>query len=392
MNPRLRTVLYVAMVGMLTVGRSAPASLTSEEIREGWIRLFDGETLFGWAPREAGEWTVENGEIVAVPGRGTGLLSTTTEFADFELQVEFFVTGKANSGIFLRCATEGLITAGNATEVNICDEHPRWPTGSINEVAQNPGPVATIGRWNHYHITAVGEQFTVRLNGEPVVEARDPRFRRGTIALQRFDDQGEIRFRNLKLRPLRLQSLFNGKDLTGWREIPNRQSVYSVTPEGWLNVKDGNGDLQTEGVYGDFMLQLEIISNGKHLNSGVFFRALPGQFWSGYESQIRNQWEGDDRTRPVDYGTGGIYNRQPARRVVSTDGEWFTKTIAAHGRHMAVWVNGYQVSDWTDDRPPHENARQGYRAEAGVISLQGHDPTTDLSFRNLRIAELPGSR
>jgi hypothetical protein len=165
-----------------------------------------------------------------------------------------------------------------------------------------------------------------------------------------------------------------------------------VTPEGWLNVKNGNGDLQTEAAYGDFTLQLDIISNGKHLNSGVFFRALAGQFWSGYESQIRNQWQGEDRTKPVDYGTGGIYNRQPARRVVSSDGEWLTKTVVAHGPHMAVWINGIQVSDFTDTRAPNENARQGYRAQPGVISLQGHDPTTDLSFRRIRIAEMPAAR
>jgi hypothetical protein len=42
-----------------------------------------------------------------------------------------------------------------------------------------------------------------------------------------------------------------------------------------------------------------------------------------------------------------------------------------------------------DNRPARENAREGYRAEAGAISIQGHDPTTDLSFRKIRIAELP---
>jgi hypothetical protein len=77
--------------------------------------------------------------------------------------------------------------------------------------------------------------------------------------------------------------------------------------------------------------------------------------------------------------------------VVSNDRQWFTKTIIAHGRHVAVWVNGYQVSDWTDPRPEHDNPRQGFRGQAGVISLQGHDPTTDLSFRNLRIVELPAA-
>ena len=93
---------------------------------------------------------------------------------------------EANSGVFLRCVTSGLITAGNSMEVNIRDDHPRWPTGSINEVAQYRGRTETVGRWNTYDITAVGERIVVRLNGEQTVDARDPRFRRGNIALQRF--------------------------------------------------------------------------------------------------------------------------------------------------------------------------------------------------------------
>jgi hypothetical protein len=230
---------------------------------------------------------------------------------------------------------------------------------------------------------------TVRLNGKAAVDARDGRIKRGVIAVQNYKGEGVIKFRNLKLKPLGLKPIFDGKTLGGWKAIPGRKSVYSVTPQGWLNVKDGNGDLQSEREYGDFVFQLGIISNGRHLNSGVFFRAIPGQFWSGYESQIRNQWQGEDRTKPVDFGTGGVYNHQPARRVISSDHEWFTKTIVAHGKHMATWVNGVQVTDFTDARPERESARQGSRVKPGVLSLQGHDPTTDLSFRDLRIAELP---
>jgi len=88
----------------------------------------------------------------------------------------------------------------------------------------------------------------------------------------------------------------------------------------------------------------------------------------------------------VDFGTGGVYGLQPARKVVPSDREWFTKTIVAHGNHMAVWVNGYPVSDFTDIRPLGRDARSNCRLEAGPISLQGHDPTTDLSFRNIRMA------
>jgi len=99
---------------------------------------------------------------------------------------------------------------------------------------------------------------------------------------------------------------------------------------------------------------------------------------------------GDNRAEPVDYGTGGIYNRQPARKVVANDNEWFVLTLVAHGSHIATWVNVYQVTDFVDTRPVDQtNARRGTRTAAGVISIQGHDPTTNLSFRNIRIAEFP---
>jgi hypothetical protein len=369
-----------------------PNSLTSQEVADGWLLLFDGQSTFGWSSRGSSQWTAQDGEIKYQSGSGGGYLSTTSEFADYELHAEFWIDEKANSGVFLRCPTSGDITSSNAYEVNIYDPHDKWPTGSINEVAKAREPQKTTGKWNTYDLTAEGDHLVIRLNGKTTVDARDGKNARGTIALQNLKGEGEVRFRNLKLKPLALKSVFNGKDLTGWKEIPDHKSVFSVTPEGWLNVKNGNGDLQSEGEYGDFVLQLDILSNGNHLNSGVFFRAIKGQFWSGYEAQIRNEWRGDDRTKPVDFGTGGIYNRQPARRVVSSDHEWFTMTVLAHGPHFATWVNGIQVSDFTDTRPPQESARQGYRSKPGVITLQGHDPTTDLSFRNIRVAELPPAR
>jgi hypothetical protein len=92
-----------------------------------------------------------------------------------------------------------------------------------------------------------------------------------------------------------------------------------------------------------------------------------------------------------DFGTGAIYRRVPARKEMAKDGEWFGMTIVAHGNHLATWVNGVQVVDWTDNRPKSDNARTGCKLEAGHISIQGHDPTTDLSFKNFRIAEFaPG--
>jgi hypothetical protein len=208
-----------------------------------------------------------------------------------------------------------------------------------------------------------------------------------------YGEEGKIELRNLKLRPANTKPLFTGKNLDGWsinKADPKRMaSKWGVTKDGELSLKNGPGDLVSDKEFDNFVLQLECKSLGKWLNSGVFFRCVPWQYQNGYEAQIHNGFKGDDRTKPVDFGTGAIYRRIPARKVVSDDNEWFTMTVVAEGKHIATWVNGYQTVDWTDDRPANDNPRNGYRAAKGSLSIQGHDPTTDLLFRNMRIAELP---
>ena len=238
-------------------------------------------------------------------------------------------------------------------------------------------------------------------NGQTVTEYNDERpLGRGYIGLQYRE--GPIAFRNVRLRPLGMQSLFNGKDLSGWKEYPDMDSEFSVqnsegddeenTGKGVLHVKDGRGQLETVDRFGDFVLQLDCKTHADGLNSGVFFRCIPGDVMMGYECQIHNGVKGGDPTQPEDCGTGGIFRRQDARRVVADDQAWFSQTLVVTGPHISAWVNGYQVSDWSDTRKPHANPRKGLRLESGTLMIQGHDPTTDISFRNLRAGELPARR
>ena len=91
--------------------------------------------------------------------------------------------------------------------------------------------------------------------------------------------------------------------------------------------------------------------------------------------------------KPVDCGTGGIFRRIDARLVVADDLRMVPQDgHVADGAHIATWVNGYQVVDWIDDRAPgSENPRKGIApVESGTIMIQGHDPTTDISFRNIQ--------
>lgn len=365
---------------------AGPNTLSPAELDDGWILLFDGETDYGWHAGSKANWKVVDGAITVSAGE-PGLLATTSDFADYVLKVDFRAPRGTNSGVFLRTPVVPTDPSKDCYELNIADpDTSPFFTGSFVR-REKAAEYRARGDWQTFEVTAQGGHFHVKLDGRQVLDYTDPKpLGRGRIGLQ--FNKGEVAFRNVKLKPLGLTGIFNGRDLTGWKVFPDKKSVFSVTPEGWLNVKNGSGQLASEGQWADFVLQLDIFSNGKHLNSGIFFRAIPGEFLQGYECQIQNGYSGD-RANPTDYGTGAFYRRQKARMVVADDFEWFKKTLVVSGNHMAAWVNGYQVSDFTDERPPAENARNGRRLAAGVLAIQGHDPTTDLSFRNMRVAEMP---
>jgi hypothetical protein len=377
-----------------TPGETAPHNrLEPDEIAAGWIRLFDGETMFGWKANSNVNWQITDGVIHGDKG-DPGLLVTTTEFADFELRCDFRLEKGGNSGIFLRSAFNPKDPTKDCYELNMCDTHPAFPTGSLVGLVKPEKPVSGEEKWMTYHVVVRENRIDVNLDGKPILSYSDTRpaaLKRGFIGLQK--NAGRAEYRNIYLRPLSTKPLFNGKDLSGWRVVPGGKSEFTVA-EGAIQVHNGRGFLETESVWGDFILQAEIRTNGKSLNSGIFFRAMPGTAEApsnGYEAQVHNGFEQNDRTKPVDFGTGAIHRRIKARRVVSNDFEWFTMTVATAGPHVGVWVNGEMVTDWVDMRPPHDNPREGQRTKAGHFSLQGHDPTTDLSFRNLRAVELPAT-
>lgn len=373
-------------------------TLSKQEVKDGWILLFDGQTTFGWHSPTETRWKVSGGALTPEPGK-PGLLVSTTALGDYELSLEYQVKRPTGAELLLRCDNKGKPVAQEDRLALKPNGGKGWLRCVVRVIASGEQEKITrrVTQWH-------GRSSVTRIIGSSATGK----------SLQQPHHIGlagkGLMVRNIKLRPVDMKSIFNGKDLTGWKVHPGLKSRYTVTREGWLNVKNGRGDIQTTGQWADFILQLECISHGKHLNSGVFFRCLPGQYQQGYEAQIHNHFTekpSKTYTLPVydpkthkkigtrevlstarDFGTGGLYRRQPARMGVSKDNEWFTMTVVAHGRHLATWVNGIQVTDWVDNRPANDNPRRGYRAEKGAISLQGHDPTTHLSFRNFRIQNL----
>jgi len=367
--------------------------LTAARAAEGWISLFDGHSLMGWNRKPDGaDWQVVDGVITAAEGP-IDLLCTKVPFANYELEIDFRMEADGNSGVFLRTDEKPGKVDVDCYELNIADSHPQgFTTGALVGRQPTAEPIPGSGDWKTFHVTAEGNHFTVYLDGHLVLDYTDesdtPRAS-GLIGLQK--NAGKIEFRNIFLKPLGMQPLFNGTDLAGWHVAPDGASDFSVA-DGSIQVVNGRGFLESDGEWSDFIFQAESRTNAPELNSGYFFRGptiADGGNCNGYEAQINNALIDGDRKQPKDYGTGAIYRRVKARYVVPNDEEWFTTTLIAHGPQICTWIDGYMTVDWRDDRPAAENGRNGQYTGPGHIALQGHDPTTTLSFRNLRIAETP---
>ncbi len=288
--------------------------LSPEQLADGWIMLFDGQTTYGWQTETPESWTVDDGVLT---GKAGAEITTTTRFPEGTLAYETREVGEE-----------------------------AWQTNVVNIPA---GARAAI-----------------------------------TLAAE-----GDTEFRSIFYRPAGMKLLFNGENLDDWTQYPDMAGKFSVDAESKrLVVKDGPGMLETKESYGDFILQTEVFTAAEGLNSGIFFRCIPGEKMNGYESQIHNGFKNGNRTQPEDAGTGAIFRRTMARYVPADDKTVFYKTIVADGPHFAVWVNGLQVTDWTDDRKPDTNPRRGLRLEPGTIMLQAHDPTTDVYFQDMKIRSL----
>lgn len=370
---------------MLILNQPAAAAeyaLDEELLKDGWISLFDGTTLLGWHSTGEADWRVEDGTI-AVSNGDVCLLRTTSPFADFELSLELRAAPTTNSGIFFRSSADPQDPAADCYELNIAGADNPFPTGSLVARRRVDG-VASASDWVRVRVVAVGAEIEVFIGGVSRLQYTDPYpISRGYIGLQH--NQGEVAFRKIRLRPLGLQA----ENFADWKSHPEMTGRFVREGRHQVNLAGGPGQFESKSQFGDFALQVECATHAPGVNSGIFFRCIPGDKTMGYESQIHNGYQEGDRNRPANAGTGAIFRRQEARRVVADDGAWFYTTIVATGPHFAVWVNGLQVTDWLDDRPEDANPRRGKRLAPGTLMLQAHDPSADVTFRNLRVAETP---
>lgn len=179
-------------------------------------------------------------------------------------------------------------------------------------------------------------------------------------------------------------TLFNGKDLTGWK-LTNEKQVngWKVADGTLLNDpvrKEGEprisyGNLRTEQVFEDFNLRLEVnIPQGS--NSGVYLRGM-------YEIQVMDSYKRETDSHTM----GAVYSRiKPAVAAEKPAGEWQTLDITLCDRHLTVVLNGIKIIDNQPVYGPTGGAIQSDVFAPGPVYLQGDHGK--VAYRNILLTPI----
>ncbi len=213
-----------------TVALAAENRLTPEEKQNGWILLFDGHSLDGWmtSSQKPSRKPVED-HAINPHGCGGYMMIHDRPWSDFVLSLEFKISPKCNSGVFVRTwplePRPGKDVGYNGIEVAVDDTTTAGlhDTGAIYDlVPPKENAMKPAGQWNHLQVTCDDNLMTVELNGRQVnridfdqwteknkrPDGSQHKFdvaykdhpRRGYIGLQ--DHGGDCWYKNIKLKPL----------------------------------------------------------------------------------------------------------------------------------------------------------------------------------------------
>jgi len=164
-------------------------------------------------------------------------------------------------------------------------------------------------------------------------------------------------------------SLFNGKDLSGWKQL-NGEAKYTVENGvivGTTVLNTPNSFICTEKTYSDFIFEVDLMVE-PDMNSGIQFRSESKADYNngrvhGYQCEVdpsARAWSGgiyDEARRGWLYTLELNPKAQPALKM----GDWNNYRIECIGNSIKTWINGVACSHVIDDMTP-----------TGFIALQVH--------------------
>lgn len=228
-------IIITAIVTMsfMTNNQQKDNTLSEKEKKEGWVLLFDGTTMNGWRSyknKESEGWDVKNGELYCKAEGVTKRadLITNNAYENYELQIDWKVSPKKNSGIIYMVTEENGASYESGPEYQLIDDigypaklNDKQLSGGNYDMHSPSAKVAKpAGEFNHTKIVVNKGHVEHWLNGTKVVDYQlwTPEWEQlkanskwkdvkpygmsksGHIALQ--DHGGGIAFKNIKLKPL----------------------------------------------------------------------------------------------------------------------------------------------------------------------------------------------
>jgi len=181
-------------------------------------------------------------------------------------------------------------------------------------------------------------------------------------------------------------SLFNGKDLTGWKASANPDSFKVERGAIVANAVGQASHLYYDGPVGnhafrDFDLRLDVLARYRS-NGGVYVmtefqpQGFPGK---GFEIQVNNSHS--DRIR-----TGSLYHVVDLSNVPGKDDEWIPMEIKGQANTITITLKGQEVVRWTQPADWQSNYDTASRKIGpGTIAFQSHDLYSVTAYANIRL-------
>ena len=411
--------------------------LASMPETKGYVPMFNGKDLTGWkglvgnpitrakmSPKELAakqveanakaikNWSAKDNTIV-FNGDGDNLCSEK-QYGDFEMVVDWRITKKGDSGIYLRGSPQVQIWDTSRVEVGAqvgsggLYNNAKYRSTPL-KVSDNP-----IGDWNHFYIKMVGEKVTVYLNGiltvdnvtlENYWDRSIPIFPKEAIELQAHGT--DLAFRDIYVNEISdskytlpaeeqkdgFTALFNGFNFENWTGDTVSYKVINGEIAFTLDNGPSHGNLFTEKEYRDFDFRFEFLQT-PGCNNGLGIRApLRGDAaYEGMELQILD----DDapiyaQLQPYQYH-GSVYGVIPAKRgSLKPLGQWNYEEVIAKGTNIKIILNGNVIVDG-DIATASRNGTMDHKEHPGLLRPTGHigflGHESVVKFRNIRVKEL----